>query len=451
MSLESLKHVKKDLPGGGMVLVLDTGAQITPEAEAMIQALHSRSAEGVNQHLKTLAEKGAEKFMSSFYVGYGHKSIGDCGSVTLFIEGVSMLAAKAIQDWRLYSGQESSTRYIDFSNQTFIDPVDTKESKEVLENWRQFYLANMEPMRQHLKQLFPRQAEEKETIYEKAINARAFDNLRGFLPAGASTNLAWHTNLRQAADKIMLLRHHPLVEVKNIGLAMEEALQEAYPSSFMHKHYEQTEQYNEFWVKKHSYFTDRSYNGVEVLKNDIDKKFLEANREVLEKRPAKTELPKYLAEAGTLQFGFMLDFGSFRDIQRHRAVVQPMPLLTIQHGFHPFYLNSLPNEQIKQQAIELIAKQEKAIAELNISPEDAQYYTAMGYNLPIRVTGDLSALVYLVELRATRFVHPTLQVQAVKMAEILKQTFSDQGLVLHLDADPGRFDVKRGEHDITVK
>ena len=99
MSIESLKHTVKELNGGGMVMILDTGAVIGPESQAMIQALHSRSTGGVKHHLEILAKKGAENFMANFYVGYGHKSIGDCGTITLFIEGISMLAAKAIQEW----------------------------------------------------------------------------------------------------------------------------------------------------------------------------------------------------------------------------------------------------------------------------------------------------------------------------------------------------------------
>ena len=122
MDLENLHHSSRNLPNGGKVIVLNTGALITPEAEAMLQALHSRSTGGLSSHLKKLQEKGPTNFMQNFYVGYGHKSIGDCGTTTLFIEGVSMLVAKAIQDWPLYSGQESSTRYIDFSQQPF-NPV----------------------------------------------------------------------------------------------------------------------------------------------------------------------------------------------------------------------------------------------------------------------------------------------------------------------------------------
>lgn len=448
-SIEDLKHAERNLRSGGQVIVLNTGALIDPEAEAMLQALHSRSTGGLKSHLEKLIEKGAEKFMASFYVGYGHKSIGDCGSVTIFIEGVSMLAAKAIQDWPLYSGQESSTRYIDFSKQLFIDPTNTVEGSEILETWRKFYLESQAPVQEHLKKLYPIGEGEKESTYDKAIAARAFDILRGFLPAGASTNLAWHTNLRQAADHIMQLRHHPLDEVKEVADAMEEALIEAYGSSFGHKRYENTEKYNELLMQE-MYFTNDKYEDVQLLHDGIDRNLLQSYKSALENRPDKTELPKWLSECGTLQFGFMLDFGSFRDLQRHRAITQRMPLHTNQHGFADFYLESLP-EDVREKAEALLGKQAIAITSLNIAPELEQYYHAMGYELPNRITGSLPALVYLVELRATRFVHPTLRVKASRIAQLLRDNFSGDGLVLHMDMEPDRFDIKRGEHDIVDK
>ncbi|MBI2483082.1 FAD-dependent thymidylate synthase [Candidatus Uhrbacteria bacterium] len=447
MSIESLSHVTRKLPNGGTVLVLNTGAVITPEAEAMLQALHSRSVGGVTEHLKKLQEKGSDRFMSSFYVGYGHKSIGDCGSITVFIEGVSMLAAKAIQDWPLYSGQESSTRYIDFSTQPFIDPVRSVRSTAILEAWRRFYCKGLPPTRARLQRLHPRSADEQEAMYDKAIDARAFDIMRGFLPAGASTNLAWHSNLRQMADKLALLRHHPLGEIRDIATALESALLEAHPSSFGHKRHEATEQYHATWMTQENYFSHTPYSSVELLRNDVDRLQLAAHRDLLARRPQKTELPKFLGECGTLQFGFLLDFGSFRDLQRHRAIHQRMPLVTTKHGFHPWYFQELP-EELLPEARTLLADQEQAIAALDLAPEVAQYYTAMGYRLPNRITGTLPALVYLVELRATRFVHPTLAAIAGAMANILASTFANEGLVLHLDQEPGRFDVRRGAHDI---
>lgn len=447
--LSELRHTSVPLSGGGKVVVLNTGAAINPEAEAMLQALHSRSLGGIDGHLNVLHEKGAEKFMATFYVGYGHKSIGDCGSATLFIEGVSMLAAKAIQDWPLYSGQEASTRYIDFEHQPFIDPIGTEASRAVLEAWRTFYLGALPKMKAALCARFPKQSEEKDAVYEKAIAARAFDTLRAFLPAGAATNLAWHSNLRQFADKLMYLRHHPLAEVREIGEAAERALLEAFPSSFNDKRYEATEAYHAETMQRY-YLESDAPNDFALRLDSIDRDLLRTYRSELETRPQKTDLPKWLAECGTLQFEFLLDFGSYRDLQRHRAVTQRMPLLTMGHGFGGWYLEELPKD-LRREAEELIRTERERIMALGASPEIAQYYLAMGFEVPVRLTGSLPALVYLAELRATRFVHPTLRKRAIQMAEVMRERFSPYGLILHLDAEPDRFDVKRGEHDITVR
>ena len=71
--------------------------------------------------------------------------------------------------------------------------------------------------------------------------------------------------------------------------------------------------------------------------------------------------------------------------------------------------------------------------------------------MPCRVVGDLKALTYLVELRSTRFVHPTLVKQMLKMISSLEKLFKKDGLTLHIDSTPNKFDIKRGEQDIVEK
>ncbi len=444
------KHSVEKLNQGGFVLVLNTEAKIDGQAEAMLQALHSRSTGGIKSHLQVLKEKGAENFMEQFYVGYGHKSIGDCGSATVFVEGVSMLAAKAIQDWRLYSGQEASTRYVDFSNRKFLNPSKTKKGEKILENWRKFYLEAQTPVQEYLKKQFPLQKNENEKIYNKAIKARAFDITRSFLPAGATTNLAWRMNFRQFADELMLLRHHPLEEICEIAEKTERALKKMYPSSFGQERFSHTESYNKYWMRKKYYYRNKKAKNFQLLYNNINRKILANYRDILKKRPMKTELSPAIGECGTVAYEFLLDFGSFRDLQRHRAVVQRMPLLNCDHGFNPWYLNSLP-EDLRKKAKKLISAQEKKVKNLKISDEEKQYYMAMGYRVPCRFAGDLKALVYVAELRSNRFVHPTLVEQILKMIKSLKRLFNKDGLVLHLDKEPNRFDVGRGRQDITLK
>lgn len=448
-NLSDLQHVR--VPTGGDVYVLDTGAVIDSEAEAMIQALHSRSTGGLISHLETLEDRGADNFMNNFYVGYGHKSIGDCGTTTLFVEGVSMLVAKAIQDSPLYNGQEASTRYVDFSKQRFVDPTETWKGRELLESQRDFYLRMQEPTRANLREQYPIGEGEKEAVYEKAINARAFDITRSLLPAGASTNLAWHTNLRQAADRLLFLRHHPLREVRSVAGAMEEALQVAHQNSFGHKRYPATEEYQDVIASSYFYYDEESPEGVEVdftLFSDDFEGWKESYGKLFSGRPPKTELPRFLAQMGEIDVRFQLDYGSFRDIQRHRAINQRMPLLTTELGFNSWYLENFPREHVEEIEQNYLEDLREKIQNLGISPEEEQYFIPMGFNTSNRFTGNLPAVVYMVELRDSRFVHPTLQRVA---SEIGGQITENLGIPLHVDSEPNRFDIKRGEQDIVVK
>lgn len=419
-----------------------------PQDIAMMQALYSRSAASVTEHLEKVKSTGSGKFMESFYVGYGHESIGDCGSTTLFIEGVSMLAAKAIQDWPLYSGQETSTRYIDMSKQQIEDPLGTEASGRILKKWMDFYISKQEAVAAHLKTVYPRQPDEKEAVYEKAIKARAFDILRSFLPAGVTTQLAWHTNLRQAARKLALLHHHSDPRIRELGDQLHAKLAERYPQSFGHKLYEATEGYREAMARQYTYFNPTHCSLEVTCATSITSTDIEPYQDAFNTRPPKTELPLFLLDLGLVTFEFQLDFGSFRDIQRHRNGVCRMPLLTTRFGFHAWYLDQLPSE-LRQEAETLIREQTTAIESLPTDDITKQYYIGMGFRVPCRLSYGLPAALYTIELRSGKTVHPSLRRVAQQMAQTLKAKLPE--LVIHADMDLDDWDVRRGLQDITAK
>jgi len=385
--------------------------------------------------------------METFYVGYGHASIADCGSTTLFIEGISILGDKAIQDWQLYSGQETSTRYIDMSKQAIIDPLNTQQSQAIIKKWMDFYISNQENIQNFLMAKYPRQAEEAEAMYMKAIKARGFDIMRGFLPAGITTQLSWHTNLRQAWDKIALLRHHPLLEVRETAATILKTLQDKYTHSFSHKTYEEQEAYRALSATEYNYLRPEK-NPVFKLNTNIIETDLEQYQDVINKRPIKTNLPAFMGELGNLSFSFVLDYGSFRDIQRHRNGVCRMPLLTTELGFNSWYLEQLP-EDLRQEAVSLIAEQTIAIAALEATPEIRQYYIAIGFNIFSRVTYPLPAAIYVMELRSNKTVHPSLRKLAKEMAAATQSQLPN--LKMYIDQDLDDWDVRRGLADITSK
>jgi thymidylate synthase ThyX len=454
-NISELPHTIEKLPWGGEVLVLNDGAIITAEDRAMIQALHSRNPKGVREHLRILEQKGSGNMMSSFYVGYGHKSIGDCGTVTIFVEGISLLAAKALQDSQLYNGQECSTRYIDFSTQAFFNPkTNDLKANPINEKLRKFYVESFPQVVEDLKKKYPKGSSEDEKFYEKAIKARAFDILRGFLPAGATTNVAWSTTLRQVADRLMYLRHHPLKEVREIASKIHDGVSKAYPNSFGHKLYEDTEKFNHEYMHDeiNGYYLSpknkgqKIQEGVKIILDGVYKPKLKTFYKSLSKRKNKTEMPKGVAVCGNVIMSFLLDFGSWRDLQRHRSVIQSMPLLTDSYGFESWYADSLP-KHLQKKAKELLKEIKEKTKKMK--PLEKQYFVPIGYKVPVLINGDLPALTYIAEIRATSVVHPTLQTKALEMGKLLSKKYKYKVFVD--EKDVGRFDVKRGTNDIEMK
>ncbi len=440
-----------------MIKIVD---DLTPEDVAMLQALYSRSADSVDVHLDKVHASGSGKFMERYYVNYGHKSIADCGTTTIFIEGVSLLAAKAIQDWSLYCGQETSTRYIDMGKQRIVDPVGFDYSKRVLANWMEFYSSHQDRVAATVRERYPRRPEENEDAYNGAVKARTFDILRGFLPSGITTQLSWHTNLRQAGDHLLLLSKHPSREMRDIANEIGIALSKRYPSSGMGMSLASVSgvgnkdadaaaeraRWEGIVATKHTHTSADGFPQEGFLSQI---KGVHQYADLLASRPRGCVLPHFLSDLGQLSFAFELDFGSFRDLQRHRNGVCRMPLVTTDRGFEPWYLEQI-DEKLQDEARKLIDQQTREIRDLSSDPVVRQYYTALGFRVPCQVTYALPAAVYVMEMRSAKTVHPTLRrvVQNV-MVKNFQERFPS--IALHVDTNPDDWTVRRGQQTIHAK
>jgi len=180
------------------------------------------------------------------------------------------------------------------------------------------------------------------------------------------------------------------------------------------------------------------------LKNWVVQEF---EKPLFKERPQYCRLPHHVDVMGTVEYSFLLDFGSFRDLQRHRNGVCRMPLLSTKWGFNQWYLDQLP-EDLRDDAIDLLLQQAYEISKLG-EPEETQHYVAMGYNVPCWVSRGLPGTLYLIELRSGKTVHPTMRKVAQEMARTLRAQYPN--LVIHADMDPNDWDVKRGAQDIEAK
>ena len=416
----------------------------------MLQALYSRSASSVTEHVKKVHERGSDNFMASYYVGYGHASIGDCGVTTLYLEDVSLLACKAVQDTQLYSGQETSTRYIDFSNQRICDPAATAKSSAYLKRWVDFYVEILDTLKIEFKARFPA-ADGNPKVWEKAVAARALDVARSFLPAGMTSQLSWTTNLRQAHEHLTRLENHPLAEVRALAAECRRQLAEKYPNSFGHGADEDAALYRREVCAGEFYYTPPAVRPLFDVSASVDNDRLEREAlSIVTNRPRRASLPKTLARFGYYTCNFELDFGSFRDLQRHRGGICRMPLLTTRLGFNEWYFDQMSDDlRIRAQAFVDSQLDELQGFSEALSKEEVQYYIPMGMNVACELIYDLPEMVYVAELRSGRTVHPTLRAIAQRLAFFLQKRHPK--LALYADMRDDEFSVKRGMQDIVER
>lgn len=456
---------------GATIFVIQPITELGAEECAMLQALYSRSYASIIQHLREVSEKGADKFIEQYYVKYGHKSIADCGSVLMCIEGVSMLCIKAVQDSQLYNGQEASTRYIDFSNQPFMALTDegewgismemNSETAAMQETLRMFYLDALPRIQKHLFETIPYESIDQsvtkysQAVYERTIKARSFDIVRGFLPAGATTTASWYSSISHAADHIGWLRNHPLSEVREVAETLLSLLSESNPASFEGRNiYPEREEYKREYMEN-DYYLEHEFKEP-VVSFMVNNSLLYDYKKHITNRPKGQDLPMQMGECGVILWDDELDFGSFRDIQRHRAIVQRQGLLTVKRGFHEWYISNLPYD-LRLDAEKFLGEYIERLNALQMSGVDKftiQYFIPMGFKIPIRLVGSLSKLVYLVELRSQKTVHPTLHDRAYWFSTVLKEKIASalvceqSEIPLYVDEEVGVMSMKRGTQTI---
>ncbi len=189
---------------------------LPPEIRAVTFAKCSRSPEPFDEIARDLtAEKSAE-FHEKWVVGYGHSSVAEHAVLSIAVENVSILATKVIEDNRLVSFTEKSTRYQVstatniISRKSFMD----SEFASLYEETGNFLFDTYEnifpKILEFVKNKHPKKPEETEKLYEMTSKSRACDIIRLILPTATQTNLGMTINARNLEYAIVKLLSHPL-------------------------------------------------------------------------------------------------------------------------------------------------------------------------------------------------------------------------------------------------
>lgn len=438
-----------------------TTDHLDPEVQAMLLAMYSRSYAPIASRLpdsEESAQQHKEK-LGKFYVQWGHKSVGQLGGTTVWLEGVSQLAAKAIENHPLFNGQESSTRYIDYSYQPMVTDYPSVDHWQ--EKFRAFYIKAMPLVIEDIKKEFPfeeqhkgdmsqEQSDKLKVTWNNTIKARAFDICRGILPAGCTTNVGFAGTFDTLNDHFGEMLYHPSSEMRDIAKEVLTIMMEKYPYGTVSI---------EKLKERFSYVTEDFFYQ-EPSKMDSDKLFFfenehcfipESRTEFLKTRKKFEKINRVDSSRMKIIYRNLLDFGSYRDIHRHRAGVVDMCMLNVRYGFHRFYIDNLPESLFDE--FDKLLGEYSTWFNLEDNPVPAvykQYSTPMGFVIPVSYSCDLNQALYMMELRTGKTVHQTLRMFMQNWTHHFKQTVGDNVLV-HADMDEDNFTMKRGTQTFTTE
>ncbi len=190
----------------------------------------------------TVGLRRAEELYDRVFFEYGDDSVAQLGGVHLACEQASNLLTKVLEWGRLMAYLEQSTRYIAYDARLggryryYRDP-DVLQSplgtRYVGDMDRLFdtYAELLPPHAGLLPRAVPRRsAGDSDFVYRQAIRAKAFDALRGILPAASLSNVGIYGTGQGYEQLLLRMRAHPLPEARAYADLMLTELRKVIPS-----------------------------------------------------------------------------------------------------------------------------------------------------------------------------------------------------------------------------
>jgi thymidylate synthase ThyX len=200
---------------------------VEPEVGGYGMAKFSRSHKPYQETVTNITQAQASEFYKTFYLQYKHKSIADLAHGIFIFQNISNYPAReALWDDSLLDGQESSTRYLNFTEKGVHIPDEVKGTKfekcfkdqaqKMIQENADFQKLLRKPAEQLIRQDIKNKNASPGKL-ETLINNKVFDIARQVLPVGHYTNMGLVMSGRTAERLMDELLIHPIKEVRDIA------------------------------------------------------------------------------------------------------------------------------------------------------------------------------------------------------------------------------------------
>src|SRR5829696_1622011 len=415
----------------------------------------------------TVGVKRAEALYEKVFTEYGDDSVAQLGGVHLACEQASNLLTKVLEWGRLMAYLEQSTRYVAYDARlggryryhrdpaVLASPLGTRYVAD-LDHLFDTYAALVPVMSEHYRDRFPKERGDSDFVYRQSIKAKAFDALRGLLPAAALSNVGIY-GTGQAYELLLLrMRGHALPEARAYAELMVAELRKVIPSFLTRL--DRPDRGGEWTAylagtgRATAEVAGRLFAGVEpeprpavtlvdfdpegedkllaamlyphvdlpddqilarVRTLSADERRAVADAYVGERRNRRHK-PGRALEHLYYRFDVLSDYGAFRDLQRHRMLTIQWQGLTPRHGY--VMADDLlqagggaPGAAGAAATFEEAMACSAALYDALVPhfPAQASYAVSLAYKLRYSIELNARAALHMLELRTAPAGHPS--------------------------------------------
>lgn len=427
---------------------------LTEEQIAVTFAMTSRSPEPFDEIAQRVSEENAAYFHERWVVGYGHASVAEHAILHLAIENISRLACDTLEDNRLASYTEKSSRYQVIDPDSFHVPQELGSEPAL----RETYIATcrhlfatyhnlLDGTLDHLRRTLPQRDNERDAAYNLRLRRLATDACRAILPAATLTNVGLTANARTLEHAISKLMSSALEEERAIGLEIREQGRSITPTLVKYadhnpylaelrsvestaapeepsssKVYVSLVEYDADPFKKLAaallYRNGGSYTDALAKSSTLSRdQQINVINDAVRKIGPHDSAPREFELVG-YTFEFTFDYGALREFRRHRMQTYLSQPLTVANGCDiPDLVYDAGLEGVFTDAIHDAESAFRALSDH--SPAVAQYLVTHAHRQRILSRLSLRECYHLFKLRASLQAHESIRlpiIEAMRLA-----------------------------------
>ena len=420
---------------------------LTEEQIAVAFAMTSRRPEPFDEIAQQVSQEKAADFHERWVLGYGHASVAEHAVVHLAVENVSRLACDTLEDNRLGSYTEKSSRYQVLPEGSYYFPAELSAQPDLAQEYRQAcqqlfrsYHHLIDASMAHLRRVDPQPHNERDSAYNMRLRRVATDHCRATLPAATLTNVGVTANARVLEHAITKLLSSDLAEERELGQELRDQGRSITPTLIKYaeeNHYLQQTLQEQRRLSAETIDSSRndpaasipaklldwdtqaeeklaaallyreSHSSYETVWEQVLGMTSQARQGIIDRCTAGLgahDSPVREFELVGYTFEFLMDYGAYREFKRHRMMTYIPQPLTIAHGYRtPDLIDEADLSGAYQDALGLAEVAQQKVAEF--SPRLAEYLVTHAHYRRVLVRLNLRECYHLFKLRTSELAH----------------------------------------------